>query len=93
LCGFAARGSKKEEGLLRRTEQNDGIEDVKKVVKQAKCAKTGMEAKVQCARGGGDQQRKRRRLNMVRPLPGQPVGTIISSPAQIMKDGDFAHPL
>src|SRR5271155_5524192 len=60
-------------GLLRRTKENDGIEDVKKVVKQAKCAKTGMEAKVQCARGGGDQQRKRRRLNTGRPLPGQPL--------------------
>ena len=43
--------AKKKRGLLRRTKENDGIEDVKKVVKQAKCAKTGMEAKVQLCKG------------------------------------------
>jgi hypothetical protein len=65
--------AKKKRGLFRRTKEKDGIEDVKKVVKQAKCAKTGMEAKVQCARGGGDQRKKDERLNTGCALPGQPV--------------------
>jgi hypothetical protein len=77
--------AKKKRGLFRRTKEKDGIEDVKKVVKQAKCAKTGMEAKVQCARGGGDQQKKRRKVKYGSPVAKATCGAqyLISSPAQM----------